>query len=52
MMKLCIFVGMMAGSYAGYWAGNYIGPWTAFFVSGAGALAGVYAGWKVARRWE
>lgn len=53
MTKLCIFVGTTAGSYA-FWAlgeaGLGLGFFGCFLLSGAGGLAGVYAGWKLARK--
>jgi uncharacterized protein YcfJ len=52
MMKLAIFVGTMLGDYTGWWAGEAFGlgfGW-AFVLSGNGSMAGVYAGWKVARK--
>lgn len=49
-MKFCIFVGINAGGAVGWWLGEMIGTMTAFFVSGAGSLAGVYLGWRVAMR--
>lgn len=54
MTKLCIFVGTIVGGYAGWYLGELCGfDFTgAFFVSGVGSLAGVYAGWKAARKFE
>lgn len=52
MNKLFIFVGSAVGGYA-FWAlGELIGLEFVgcFFLSGAGSLLGVYAGWKVARK--
>jgi hypothetical protein len=53
MTKLCIFVGTTVGSYA-FWAlGDGVlglGFFGSFLLSGAGALGGVYAGWKLARK--
>jgi hypothetical protein len=50
-MKLCIFVGLNLGGYVGWILGEHIGLMTAFAVSSAGSLLGVYAGWKVARQY-
>lgn len=54
MIKLCIFVGVTLGGYAGWWAGEAVGLGFigAFLLSGAGSIAGVYLGWKVARKLE
>jgi hypothetical protein len=48
-MKLCIFVGINVGGYAGWVLGEPLGLMWAFVLSSVGSLAGVYAGWKVAR---
>ena len=48
MQKLCIFVFMTLFSYAGWYLGTLFGGFmTAFFVSGALSLVGVWAGWKI-----
>lgn len=54
MTKLCIFVGMMIGSYVGWYAGDAIGwgLWGMFMLSGVGSVAGVYFGWKLSQRIE
>lgn len=53
MTKLCIFVGTTIGSYA-FWAlGDSVlglGFLGSFVLSGVGSVAGVYTGWKLARR--
>jgi hypothetical protein len=52
MMKLCILVGTTLGGYVG-WAGAEalgLGFGWAFVISGIGSVAGVYAGWKIARK--
>jgi len=54
MNKLCILVGTTIGGSVGWWAGDALGlgfGW-AFVLSGIGSLAGVWAGWKVARKLE
>jgi hypothetical protein len=51
MNKLCIFAGTTIGGYAGWYAGDACGLgflWS-FVLSGAGSIAGVWAGWKIAR---
>ena len=50
-MKLLIFVGVNVGGAVGWAIGEPFGFMTAFFVSGLGSCAGVYAGWWVARRY-
>lgn len=54
MTKLCIFVGMMLGSYGGWYLGDAVGwgLWGMFMLSGVGSVAGVYAGWKYAQYLE
>jgi len=52
--KLCIFVGTTIGGYVGWYLGelcglDFVG---AFLVSGVGSIAGVYGGWKLARKFE
>ena len=50
-MKLCIFVGVNLGGFAGWEIGDRFGTMTAFLLSGAGSVVGVFAGWWVARRY-
>ena len=54
MMKLCIFVGTTAGGLAGGLLAGALDLDTfslgGFALSGVGSLAGVYAGWKLARK--
>ncbi len=52
MIKLCIFTGATVGSYVGWFLGMKFGIWTAYFISGFGSMAGVYAGWKFAQRFR
>ena len=51
--RLCILVGTTAGSYA-FWAlGDLVFGFDflgSFLLSGAGGVAGVYAGWKLAQK--
>ncbi len=48
MQKLCIFVSMTLFSYLGWYLGSLVGGFmTAFFVSGALSLFGVWIGWKL-----
>ena len=52
--KLCIFVGTTVGGYVGWATGEVLGlgfGWS-FVLSGAGSIAGVFAGWKLARKLE
>ena len=50
MNKLCTFGGATLGSYAGWFLGMRFGLGTAIVLSCVAALAGVYAGWKLAQR--
>jgi hypothetical protein len=52
MLKLAIFVGTTIGGYLGWWAGEAVGFGFggAFLISGVGSMVGVYAGWKVGRK--
>jgi len=50
-MKLLIFIGVNVGGAVGWAIGEQFGFMTAFFISGLGSCAGVYAGWWVARRY-
>ncbi|HWA10981.1 MAG TPA: hypothetical protein VG838_16185 [Opitutaceae bacterium] len=54
MTKLCIFVGTTTASYAGWALGDVLGFgfFGSFLLSGAGSVAGVYFGWKLAQRIE
>ena len=52
MNKLCIFGGTTIGSYLGWFLGDRFGLMTAFWLSGAGSLLGVWAGWKIAQRFR
>ena len=52
MNKLCTFGGATIGSYVGWFLGDRFGFMAAFLVSGAGSLAGVWIGWKIARRFR
>lgn len=51
MNKLCIFVGMTVLGYATWLLGEWLdlGFFGCFLASGAGSLAGVYVGWRIAR---
>jgi len=49
-VKLCIFVGINLGGYLGWELGGRFGTMTAFLLSGAGSVVGVFAGWWLARR--
>jgi uncharacterized membrane protein YfcA len=54
MNKLCIFVGTTVGSYAFWYAGELLGLEIlgCFLLSGLGSIAGVFAGWKFAQRFD
>lgn len=52
MRKLFIFTGAMVGSAIGWYVGAPIGVMTAFVVSTIGTGAGMYAGAKVAQRYD
>ena len=49
-MKLLIFVGINLGGYVGWELGDRFGTMTAFLLSGAGSVLGVFAGWWLARK--
>jgi membrane protein implicated in regulation of membrane protease activity len=49
MRKLCIFIGMIAGSYIGWWLGAKVGITLAFIASSIGSIIGVYLGWRINR---
>ena len=54
MIKLCIFAGTIVGGYLGWYAGESAGlgfGW-AYALSGVGSIIGVWAGWKIGRRYE
>ena len=50
-MKLLIFVGINLGGYVGWELGERFGMMTAFLLSGAGSVLGVFAGWWTARKY-
>jgi len=52
--RLCIVAGIVIGGYIGWAVPDYLG-WSffaCFLVSGAGSIAGVWAGWKLAMKLE
>jgi len=49
MSKLCIFIGMTVLGWLGWWLGAYFGFIAGFALSGIGSIAGIYAGWRIAR---
>jgi len=51
-MKLLIFVCSTLLSYVAWYLAEPLGFAWAFFISGFGAMVGVYVGWKLARRLE
>jgi outer membrane lipoprotein SlyB len=54
MMKLCIFAGMTVGGIAGSLLGGVLGygmlDFRGFLLSSFGSVAGVFVGWKIARK--
>lgn len=52
MLKLSIFVGSGVTSYVFWWAADALGAdiFVSFMVSGVGAIAGCWIGWKVCQR--
>lgn len=54
MNKLCIFVGTTVGGYAFWIVGDLLGGsfFVSFMLSGVGSIVGVWAGWKVAQRFN
>jgi predicted MFS family arabinose efflux permease len=50
--KLCIFVGVNVGGYLGWVALEKLGMMASFIGSGIGSVAGVYFGWKLAKKIE
>lgn len=48
-MKLLIFATSTLISYLGWYLAEPLGLMWAFFISSAGALLGVYVGWKIGR---
>ena len=56
MTKLCIFVGTTVGGIAGSMLAGALDLDTfslgGFLLSGVGSIAGVYAGWKVAQKFN
>ena len=51
-MKLMIGLCSTILSYAVWYVADPLGFMWAFFLSGIGALAGVYIGWRLARHFE
>ena len=49
MTKMLTFAGMTFGGWAGWWVGAHVGILTAFLLSSAGSITGVYVGWRLAR---
>ena len=49
-MKLCIFTGINLGGFVGWELGDRFGTMTAFFLSAAGSVIGIFAGWWTARK--
>lgn len=53
MMRLCTFLGMTVFGYAGWYLGSLVGFefFGCFIVSGIASIIGVWAGWKIGRRY-
>jgi uncharacterized protein YcfJ len=51
MRKLCWIVGASIGGAIGWWIGGKVGIMTAYILSSAGALLGVYLGIKFSREY-
>lgn len=52
MNRLCTLSGALIGGYGGWYLCDGLGMAAAFVASGVGSAAGVYLGWKLARRIE
>lgn len=54
MTKLCIFGASTVCGYGAWWLADAagIGFFGAFLISGAGSIAGVWLGWKLAQKLE
>lgn len=54
MMKLCIFAGTTILSYVFWYLGELVGLQFVgcFLLSSVGSIVGVWAGWKLGRRFE
>lgn len=50
-VKFCIFIGVNVGGAIGWSLGERFGIMTAFLISSIGSIAGVFAGWKLARHY-
>jgi hypothetical protein len=50
--KMLSFIGATAGGALGWWAGNFIGFMTAFAVSMIGTGVGIYAGKRLADKYD
>lgn len=50
--RLLTFSGALLGGYAGWYLGDGFGTAAAFIASGVGSVAGVYLGWRLARKIE
>ncbi len=52
--RLCIFLGTTVGGYGGWYLGDVLGlgfGWS-FVISSVGSIVGVWAGWKLAQRFQ
>ncbi|MGE9291307.1 MAG: hypothetical protein ACQKBT_09985 [Puniceicoccales bacterium] len=51
MKKICLFSAVFALSYAGWAVGQRVGVMTAFGLSFAGSVLGVFVGWWINERY-
>lgn len=51
MKKLCLIIFITLGGYLGWWLGESFGLMTAYFLSVAGSLSGVFAGCVINRKY-
>lgn len=49
MTRLIFLVCMTIGGWLGWWVGAHIGLTTAFILSSAGSIGGVYLAWRIHR---
>jgi hypothetical protein len=47
--RLLYLIGLTVGGWLGWWLGAKIGLTTAFVLSSAGSIAGVYLAWRILR---
>jgi hypothetical protein len=49
MKKLLIMIGVTVFGTIGWWLGDFIGTMTAYLLSAAGSMFGVYVAWRIHR---